>query len=73
LENDAVEALMSARFESQKSKEWLERQIAIKESATRATESEAAVERIMEMQEMIANTAEHAASSEVTRIGNIPD
>ena len=70
MEDDAIEALMSARFESKKSKEWFERQIAIKKSTMQAEESKMAVEKIIKAQEVMKETAEYEASSEVTIIGN---
>jgi len=63
---------MSTRFESRKSKEWFERQIAVKKSTTKVEESEKAVEQMVEAQRVIENNAEHGTDSEVTIIGNTP-
>ena len=61
---------MSARFESKKSKEWFERQVAIKKSTMQAEESKMTVEKIIKTQKVMKDIVEHEASSEITIIDN---
>jgi len=72
LEEDATEALMSARFEANKSKEWFEKQLDIKKAGLSAEESGAAMKRMIEAQEIMKNIEIDSSSFQITIIDNTP-
>ena len=63
LEENTIEALISAWFEANKSKEWFKKQLDIKKTEFRAEESNTAMKRMMKAEKVMKDIEINQSSS----------